>query len=89
MIEIVSRIVYSVLTLYMMLILLRWFSPWLELNLHRAWFSWIPKVTDPLIQRIRGALPPMGPLDFGPIAALVVVLLIRTVAMSLLASRGV
>lgn len=65
------------LTLYMMAILLRWTAPWLELDLHRAWWRIIPRVTDPLIQFMRKRLPPMGPMDWSPIAALVAVYIIR------------
>jgi YggT family protein len=76
----------SALTLYMMLILLRWVAPWLELDLYGGRLRWIPAVVDPLIVPIRRMLPAMGPLDFGPLAALFVVLIIRFIAVPLSAS---
>lgn len=67
------------LTLYMMAILLRWTAPWLELDLHRGWWRMIPRVADPLIQFMRKHLPPMGPMDWSPIAALMAVYIIRLI----------
>ena len=78
MAPVVLRALYSVATLYMLAILVRWFAPWLELNLHGPWVSWIPKVVDPFVNLLRRALLPMGPMDFGHIAAIFVVWLVRT-----------
>ena len=76
-----AHVVFSLLTLYMMLILLRWFGPWLEINTDAGRLAWIGRATEPLIQRIRRVLPHMGPVDFGPLAALFLVWLARSVAM--------
>jgi len=65
------------LTLYMMAILLTWVAPFLELDLRRGWLRVVPRVTEPLIRLMRRALPPMGPLDWSPIAALMVVWVVR------------
>ena len=71
------RMANSLLTLYMLLILVRWMAPRLALNLLDARLRWIPRLTDPLIDAMRRLLPPMGPVDFGPLAALFVVFVIR------------
>ena len=71
------RIVYSILTLYMMAILLRWFAPWVEIDLHAPRLRWIRIITDPLLNRIRRMLPPLGPMDFGPVLALFLIWLVR------------
>lgn len=76
--------VNSALTLYMMLILLRWLAPWLELDLYGGRLRWIPAVVDPVVVPIRRMLPAMGPLDFGPLAALFIVLMIRFVVVPVL-----
>lgn len=75
----VARALYAVFTLYMLMILLRWLAPWLELNLHGPWLSWIPRLVDPLVNALRRILPSMGPMDFGPLAALFVVWLLRAI----------
>ena len=71
------RIAHSLLTLYMMLILLRWFGPWMGLEVTAGRLVWVGRLTDPLITRLRKVLPHMGPMDFGPLAALVLVWFVR------------
>ena len=44
------------------------------------WAKHKTKLTDPLIKSMRRILPNMGPVDFGPIAALFVVWLVRILA---------
>ena len=84
-----AHVVFSVLTLYMMMIRLRWFGPWLEVDTDAGRLAWIGRATEPLIQRVRRILPPMGPVDFGPLAALFMVWLARSIAMLLFAmERG-
>ena len=63
----------------MLAILLRWLAPWLELEIERGWLRIIPLVTDPLLQAIRRVLPPLGPMDWGPIAAVLLVWIVRIV----------
>ncbi len=85
------RIAYSLLTLYMMLILLRWFGPAMSMDFAKGRLVWIARLTDPLISRLRKLLPNMGPIDFGPLAALVLVLLVRILLIGFLqdiARRG-
>ena len=74
--------VYSLCTLYMMAILLRWFSPWLNLDLQRPALRWIARITDPLLAAMRKLLPPLGPMDWSPVAALAAVLLVRVLITS-------
>ena len=74
---IVGRTLNAILTIYMMLILLRWLAPWLQLDTFDRRIRWAWRFTDPLINALRRILPPMGPIDFGPIAALFIVFVIR------------
>ena len=83
--DIVARGAHNLLTLYMMLIVLRWVSRWLELDLQGRRLRWICTLTDPLINALRRALPPMGPMDFGPLAALFVVWIVRALSVGVLA----
>lgn len=88
----VARAVYSGLTLYMMLILLRWLGGWFGLDTDFGRWRWIARATDPLIDRLRRVLPNLGPVDFGPIAALLLIWFVRTLLVAPLfeaAYRGV
>lgn len=69
----------SVLTLYMLAILVRWTAQWIELDVRSRRLRWLPRITDPLINLMRRVLPPTGPMDWGPIAAVVSVWVLRLV----------
>lgn len=73
---ILVRTVYSLLTLYMMLILLRWLGPWLQLDIYGRW-RWLGRLTDPLVNKIRRFLPPVGSMDFAPLGAVFLVWIVR------------
>lgn len=73
-----ARIVYSVCTLYMLLILIRWASTILQLELATGRFAWIKKATDPGLDFMRKRLPPLGPIDLSPVALLFALWFIRT-----------
>jgi YggT family protein len=83
--DVLGRTVNSLLTIYMVLILVRWLAPWLQLDVEGRRFRWAWRLTDPLIGVMRRVLPRMGPLDFGPIAALFVVWIVRIIATGMFA----
>ena len=82
------RAVNTAFTLYMLLILVRWAAPWLQLDLHSRRLQWIGRLTDPLINLMRRLLPPMGPLDFGPLAALIAVWIAREIILRIVLGTG-
>jgi YggT family protein len=71
------RLLYALITLYMMLIIVRWLGGWLGLEVEFGRLRWVSKATDPLLNWLRRVLPHMGPVDFGPIAALLILWLVR------------
>ncbi len=75
--EYVTRAVFSGLTLYMLLILLRWLGGAIGFETDYGRWRWIARITDPLIGALRRVLPNLGPVDFGPMAALLLVWIIR------------
>ncbi len=77
--EFAVALIGSALTLYMMAILVRWLGPWLEMDLRRGVLRFVPRVADPLIAFIRRFLPNMGPMDWSPIAALMLVWIVRII----------
>ena len=81
MILLIYRAVYSLLTLYMMLILLAWLGPWIQLDLHGRRLRWIRTLTEPLTSRLRQWMSGFGPIDLSPVAALFLVWIIRQFAL--------
>jgi YggT family protein len=70
--------VFSGLTLYMLLILLRWLGGAIGFETDYGRWRWIARITDPLINNVRRVLPNLGPMDFGPLVSLLLVWLVRT-----------
>lgn len=83
--NIAFRVANSLFTLYMLAILLRWLGPWLSLEVESGRLRWIARLTDPLVNRIRRLLPPMGPVDIGPFVALMAIWFVREIAKGVLA----
>ncbi len=81
--EFVARAIFSVLTLYMMAILVRWFATYLEIDLYSSRWRWICAIVDPAIRPVRSLLPPMGPVDLAPAGTLFVVWLMRELLLSI------
>ncbi|MCL4693901.1 MAG: YggT family protein [Candidatus Hydrogenedentes bacterium] len=84
----IESIIYSVSTLYMLMILVRWLSPFLELNMHDVRLRWISHLVDPPIGSVRRILPNLGPMDFGPVATLFIVWIAREVALAFVTGGG-
>ena len=76
---VVATGVYSAITLYMMAILTRWTAPFLSLDLYQKKLRFIPAITDPFLKLIRRMLPPMGFTDWSPVAALLLLWVVRVV----------
>lgn len=80
----IETAVYNILTLYMLMILLRWLGAWISLDVASGRLRFISLGTDPLIAKMRQLIPSMGPFDFGPISALVMVWLIREITVRIM-----
>lgn len=81
--DIAFRAIYDLLTAYMLVLLLRWLGPWIAYDLRESRFRFLCRLTDPHIMALRRVLPHMGPMDFGPIAAIFSVWLARSLALLL------
>ncbi len=75
--DVLRAILYSGITLYMVMILLRWTSPFLSIDMNHVRLRWIPPFTDPLLNLIRRLLPPMGFADWTPVAAVLILWVVR------------
>lgn len=81
----IVRGVYSLLTLYMLLVLFRWASPWLQVDLWSPRLRWVRALTDPVLDWVRRTLPPLGPFDFTPIVVVFGAWIIRQVTCNIMA----
>ena len=70
----------------MLVLLVRWFGPWLGLEVESGRLRWIALISDPLIKQMRRIIPPLGPADFGPVCAVLLVWLLRELSLRLMAS---
>lgn len=77
------RAIFSGITLYMILVMLRWLGPWISFETDFGRWRWIAAVTDPLVGRVRRILPNLGPVDFGPIVTLLGLWFVRTISVAL------
>jgi len=82
----IIRTWFALATLYMMGILACWLGPWLEIDVKNGRFHWIGEAVDPLLRRVRAILPPLGPLDYAPLAALLLVWMVREIVVRVLFS---
>lgn len=76
-------IIYDVFTLYMLALLLRWMGPFISLDLEQGRLRWLPRITDPLVSRIRKTLPSLGPVDFSPMVAVLLIWFLREITIAL------
>ncbi len=79
-----ARVAYAVFTLYMMVILLRWASPYLQLDLYDRRLRWVKTSTDPLVNLVRRYIPTLGPFDFSIFVSLLVVYVVREITVGIL-----
>ncbi len=80
----VARAVFSGITLYMIIVMIRWLGPWISFETDYGRWRWVATITDPLIGRIRRVLPNLGPVDFGPIIVLLGLWFVRTLAVTII-----
>lgn len=70
-------IVGNGITLYMLAILLCWTAPWLELDMRHGRLRLVGRLCEPVLDQLRKVLPSMGPMDWAPPVALMVLWVIR------------
>ena len=78
-----GRIIYSVFTLYMIAVILRWVAPYLHIELEVGRMAWLKKITEPLLEQTRKIVKPSGFFDLSPLALLFVLWFLRTLIIRL------
>jgi len=80
--EIQGRIIYTVITLYMLLVMLKWTSPALGIDEEKGIWSLVQKCTAPPIKMMKQFIPSVGPIDLAPLAVVLALWFIRTIVLS-------
>ncbi|MDP8212461.1 MAG: YggT family protein [Candidatus Zapsychrus exili] len=83
----VAKIVDVILTVYYWLILIRVLISWVNPDPYNAIVQFLYRMTDPVLQRIRKVLPPMG-IDISPILAFLAIIFLRAFLVTTLMDIG-
>jgi uncharacterized protein YggT (Ycf19 family) len=76
----VMAVLENLIQVYMVLILLRALSTWLELDERKTLVKFICRITDPVLALIRRVVPPIGgAIDISPVIAMLALWVIAAV----------
>jgi YggT family protein len=73
-------------TLYTFLILARVLLSWVRMSPYHPVAEWIYRLTEPLLAPIRNMLPPSGMIDWSPMIAMFLVMILRQLTLMVLTS---
>ena len=76
-IQAIAMVLDSVLTIYFWIVLIRVLSSWLNPDPYNPIVKFLHRATDPVLNRVRRILPPMGGMDFSPILVLFAIQFIK------------
>ena len=71
-------------TLYTFLILARVLLSWVRISPYHPVAEWIYRLTEPLLAPIRNMMPPSGMIDWSPMIAMFVVMILRQLTLMVL-----
>lgn len=86
MVSALLRILDIAFTLYSFAIIARSLLPWFRVDPYHPAVQLLIQITEPLLAPIRRSIPPIGGLDFSPMVALLILLLIEWLLRTLLIS---
>lgn len=78
------NLIYLAFEVYMILILVRIVLSWIKHNPYQPIIRFVYEITEPFLSFFRKIIPPIGMMDISPVVAYFVLLLIRTVLLSLI-----
>ncbi len=71
-------------TFYTLLIMARVLLSWVRVNPYHPVVEWIYRLTEPLLAPIRNMMPPSGMIDWSPMIAMFVVMILRQLTLMVL-----
>jgi YggT family protein len=79
-------IVNFLLTVYTFVIIARVFLTWTNISPYHPVAQWIYRLTEPVLAPIRSFMPQTGMLDWSPMIAMILVIIVRQVVIMVLSS---
>src|ERR1041385_1163409 len=73
----IGYLIYGALTVYLILIIARVVFSWGQVSYRNRVMRFLVNITEPLLGPLRRMLPPLGWIDISPLAATLIILLLR------------
>ncbi|MFQ6100676.1 MAG: YggT family protein [Anaerolineae bacterium] len=87
MVVVLLQLINWVFTLYSCALIARALLPWFRVSYYHPVMRFLIQITEPILAPLRRYIPPMGGLDFTPMAALIILWiaeqLLRTLILAL------
>ena len=83
------RLINLVLTLYMYIVIARALISWVNPDPYNPVVRFLRQVTDPVLDRMRRFIPPMGGLDLTPMILILIVVFVQSFLDVMVAQVGV
>lgn len=77
-----AKIADIVLTTYLYIIVARAILSWVNPDPYNPIVSFVARITDPVLYRVRRRLPTMGSIDISPVIVILVIIFIRQFAVN-------
>ena len=79
-------IVSLLFDVYSLILLARVLVSWFQVDPYSPLMQWLYRLTEPVLAPIRRLLPPAGAIDFSPVVAFILIIVVKQIVLSLLAS---
>ena len=73
----IASLVDAAFDIYLLMILARVVISWIDVDPYHPAVVFLRRWTDPVLRPIQGLLPPLAGLDFSPIVAIFLIMLVR------------
>jgi len=74
----ITNIVSIIFTIYSWLLIIRIFMSWFPIDQNNEFVRQLCKITDPYLELFRKIIPPIGMIDISPIAAIMVLEVVKS-----------
>jgi YggT family protein len=81
-----ASLINLLFTLYTFLIIARVFMTWINISPYHPAAQWLYRLTEPLLAPIRQMLPQTGMVDWSPMVAMFLLIILRQIVFMLLSS---